>query len=220
MKTIDPLLLGLILTLSSPQIGCRGVPQAQHPADVLLPCEYVLLEPGATGLSFTRQKVTLVLRNLTVTAEEPSETMPEYQTPEDTEVPIFEATVNLPLLPFSERLLHVECDGEEIVCEITPLYSQFFIAHIRLPELNIALVTKAESAVDPDKTLDEKKYHTVIGGSPGVLRSTFTKGLHLQGSQADLCSMGGRGGRGHGVASAEGRQREKVKPRRRLQCLC
>lgn len=184
MKTIDPLLLGLILTLSSPQIGCRGVPQAQHPADVLLPCEYVLLEPGATGLSFTRQKVTLVLRNLTVTAEEPSETMPEYQTPEDTEVPIFEATVNLPLLPFSERLLHVECDGEEIVCEITPLYSQFFIAHIRLPELNIALVTKAESAVDPDKTLDEKSIiqlsgDLLVSSGPPSQRASISKEAKL-----------------------------------------
>ncbi|KAM5140945.1 tapasin-related protein [Mantella aurantiaca] len=155
MKKIALLLLGLILTLNSPLIPCVALPQTQHPVDVLLPCEYVLLEQGAVGLSFTRQKVTLVLRNLTVTGQQ-SEPLPDYQTPEDTEVPIFEATVNLPPLSFTERLLHVECEGEEIVCEITPLYSNFLIAHIRLPEINIAVVAKAESPVDPDQPLGEK----------------------------------------------------------------
>ncbi|XP_040217131.1 tapasin-related protein [Rana temporaria] len=184
MKTIGSLLLGLILTLSSPRIRCAAVPQTQHPADVLLPCEYVLLEPGAEGLSFTRQKATLVLRNLTVTEEESPETMPEYQTPEGTEVPIFEATVNLPHLPFAERLLHVECDGEEIVCEITPLYSHFFIAHIRLPEINIALVAKAESAVDPDAPLDEKSITRLSGdllvsSGPPSQRASISKEAKL-----------------------------------------
>ncbi|XP_018408686.1 PREDICTED: tapasin-related protein [Nanorana parkeri] len=178
MKTIG--LLGLTLSILGPLIQCAAVPHVQRPVDVLLPCEYVMLEQGAAGLSFTRQKVTLVLRNLMVTQEQQSEPLPDYQTPEDTEVPIFEATANLPLLPFVERLLHVECEGEEIVCEITPLYSKFYIAHIRLPEMNIALVAKAGSAVDPDQPLSEKSIipltaDLLVSSSPPSQRASVSK---------------------------------------------
>lgn len=178
MKTIGP--LGLMLSILGPLIHCAALPQVQHPVDVLLPCEHVMLEQGTAGLSFARQKVKLVLRNLTVVQEEQSEPLPDYQTPEDTEVPIFEATANLPLLPYVERLLHVECEGEEIVCEITPLYSKFYIAHIRLPETNIALVAKTESAFVSDQPLNEKSIvpltvDLLVSSSPPSQRASVSK---------------------------------------------
>ncbi|XP_072280001.1 tapasin-related protein isoform X2 [Pyxicephalus adspersus] len=184
MKKIGHIIVGLILTLNSSLFQCAAVPQIQQAVDVLLPCEYVLMEQGSAGLSFTRQKMTLVLRNLTVTEEQQSDPLPEYQTPEDTEVPIFEATVNLPPLPFVERLLHVECEGEEIPCEFTPLYSKFYIAHIRLPEINIALVAKAESDVDPDQPLSEKSIipltaDILISSSPPSQMASVSKEVNL-----------------------------------------
>lgn len=98
--------------------------------------------------------------------------------------------MNLPHLPFAERLLHVECDGEEIVCEITPLYSHFFIAHIRLPEINIALVAKAESAVDPDTPLDGKSIMR-LSGECHVTRSRAPNARISGGEQADRPRVAG-----------------------------
>ncbi|XP_068114458.1 tapasin-related protein [Hyperolius riggenbachi] len=177
MKRVEDLLLGLILIC--PVIQSAAVPQGHHAVDVLLPCEYVLLEPGVTGLAFKRQKVTLVLHNLTVEGEEPAEPLPDFKTPEDTEEAIFEATLNVPPLPFAERLLHVECEGEEAVCEITPLYSHFYIAHIRLPEVNIAIVAKAGAAVDTEQPLSEKSIipmtaDLLVSSGPPSLKASVT----------------------------------------------
>ncbi|KAM9324804.1 tapasin-related protein [Gastrophryne carolinensis] len=149
---------------------CAAVPEVQRAVDILLPCEYVLLERGTTGMAFTRQKVTLVLRNLTVSGNKQEEPLPDYQTPEDPETSIFEATVNLPHLPYAERLLHVECEGEEVACEVTPLYTIFYIIHIRLPEVSLALVAKTTSEVDPDQPLGDKSIIPLT--APYVLHSS------------------------------------------------
>ncbi|XP_075071960.1 tapasin-related protein [Mixophyes fleayi] len=171
MKKNGYLLLGLILTLNSSSVWGAAVPQLQRAVDVVLPCEYVLLQTGHGGLGFMRQKVTLILRNITMSTEQQMDPLPDYQLPEEPEMTIFEATVNLAPLPFAERLLHVECEGEEVVCEISPLFSQFYAAHIRLPEISIAIVARTESTNDvSDQPLSD---NTIVPMTVGLLVSSY-----------------------------------------------
>ncbi|KAG8438984.1 hypothetical protein GDO86_005246, partial [Hymenochirus boettgeri] len=46
-------------------------------------------------------------------------------------------------IPFGERLLHAECEDEEVSCELSPLYAEFYIAHIYLPELSVSMLCEA-----------------------------------------------------------------------------
>ncbi|KAM3914105.1 tapasin-related protein [Leptodactylus fuscus] len=147
------LYLELILTLHGIMVWGAAVPQTHHTVDIVLPCDYALLDSGMGGLGFTRQKVTLALKNVTVMGEEPTDAPPDYQPPETPEMTIFVATVDLDPLSFAERLLHAECDGEEVECEISPLYSQSFAAHIRLPELSIAIMAKATLPIENPEEL-------------------------------------------------------------------
>ncbi|XP_075698461.1 tapasin-related protein [Rhinoderma darwinii] len=157
MKTNGHLHPGLILTLNSLLVWGAAVPQTQYTADIVLPCDYALLDSSMGGLGFTRQRVALVLQNVTVMGEEPADALPDYQPPESPEMTVFLATVDLAPLSFAERLLHVECEGEQIECEISPLYSQLFAAHIRLPELSIAVMAKAMLPIEnPDEVANEK----------------------------------------------------------------
>ncbi|XP_063818492.1 tapasin-related protein isoform X2 [Pseudophryne corroboree] len=148
-----------------------AVSPTQRSMDVVLPCEYVLLQSGHGGLGFIRQKVTLILRNMTVTAEQQTDPLPDYQLPEDPEMTIFEATVNLAPLPFVERLLHVECEGEEAICEISPLFSQFYAAHIRLPEISIAIVARATAANDVSE--EPLSDNSIVPMTVGLLISSY-----------------------------------------------
>ncbi|CAN2391388.1 TAP binding protein-like [Pristimantis euphronides] len=157
MKTSGHLLLGLILTLNRVLVWAAAVPQAQYTVDIVLPCDYVLLDSSIGGLGFTRQRVTLVLQNVRVMGEEPAEPLPDYHAPESLEMTVFLATVDLVPVPFAERLLHVECEGEEVECEISPLYSQLFAAYIRLPELSVAVMARATLPIDnPDQLANDK----------------------------------------------------------------
>ncbi|XP_056385836.1 tapasin-related protein [Hyla sarda] len=157
MKTNGHLQVGLILTLNSVLLWCAAVPQ--YTVDIVLPCDYALLDSNVGGLGFTRQKVTLVLQNVTVMGEEPPEALPDYHPPENLDMTVFLATVDLAALSFAERLLHVECgdEGEAVECEISPIYSQLFIAHIRLPELSVAVMAKAALPIEaPDELANDK----------------------------------------------------------------
>ncbi|KAG9471083.1 hypothetical protein GDO78_015931 [Eleutherodactylus coqui] len=134
-----------------------AVPEARYTADIVLPCDYALLDSSMGGLGFTRQRVMLVLQNVTVMGEKPTDALPDYQPPETPEATVFLATVDLAPISFAERLLHVECEGEEVGCEISPLYSQLFAAHIRLPELSIAIMATSTLPISaPEELANEK----------------------------------------------------------------
>ncbi|XP_073540999.1 tapasin-related protein isoform X2 [Phyllobates terribilis] len=139
------------------------------------------------GLGFTRQKVTLVLQNVTVMGEEPADAPPDYQPPESPEMTIFLATVNLDLaaLSFAQRLLHVECEGGEVECEISPLYSQFFAAHIRLPEISIAVIAEATIPIASpfelanDKIVVPMTADLLVSSSPPSQRGSLSEEVKL-----------------------------------------
>ncbi|XP_044130374.1 tapasin-related protein-like [Bufo gargarizans] len=157
MKTMGLLHLGFILTLHSVVLWGAAVPHLQYAVDILLPCDYALLDSSMGGMGFTRQSVTLVLQNVTVMGEEPADPLPNYHPPENPEMTVFLATADLAPLLFAERLLHVECEGEKVECEISPIYSQLFTAHIRLPELSIAVMARATVPIDrPDELANDK----------------------------------------------------------------
>ncbi|XP_069610206.1 tapasin-related protein [Ranitomeya imitator] len=186
MKTSRHLRLELILTLNSFLVWGAAVPQTQYTADIVLPCDYALLDSGMGGLGFTRQKVTLVLQNVTVMGEEPADAPPDYQPPESPEMTIFLATaVDLAALSFAQRLLHVECEGGEVECEISPLYSQFFAAHIRLSELSIAVIAEAtipiESTVElaNDKIVVPMTADLLVSSSPPSQRGSLSEEVTL-----------------------------------------
>ncbi|KAM4603206.1 tapasin-related protein [Discoglossus pictus] len=163
------LVLMLLLTLEGSRLQVIKTFGVQREVDIVLPCVFVLMEDrgaqgGAGGLSFARKEVTLLLRNLTVTGqEEELESITRYQPSEDKEMIIYQVTVRLEPLPFAERLLHADCDGEDVVCEISPISSaqfssRMYMIHIHLPELSIAMVTRADTTNHPgmeDKTLQD-----------------------------------------------------------------
>ncbi|KAM4033545.1 tapasin-related protein isoform 1-T2 [Anomaloglossus baeobatrachus] len=185
MKNDGYLHLELILSLNIFLVWGAAVPQTQYTADIVLPCDYALLDSGMGGLGFTRQKVTLVLQNVTVMGEEPADAPPDYQPPESPEMTIFLATVDLSTLSFAQRLLHVECEGEEVECEISPLYSQFFAAYIRLPELSIAVIAEATKPTEnPGELADEKivvpmTVDLLVSSSPPSQRGSLSEEVTL-----------------------------------------
>ncbi|XP_075468814.1 tapasin-related protein isoform X2 [Ascaphus truei] len=126
-----------------------GVPRA---VDIVLPCMHVLMEDaggrgGLGGMSFSREEVTLLIRNVTVTGEGGElDPITDYQPSKDTKTTIFQATVTSSPLPFADRLLHADCEGLDISCELSPLSPSglLYITHIRLPEFSITMVTRTE----------------------------------------------------------------------------
>ncbi|KAM4704387.1 tapasin-related protein [Rhinophrynus dorsalis] len=147
-----------------------GVPRAafsiiQRAVDIVLPCEYVLMEEAGSslgGLSFSREHVLFLLRNVTVTGEaEELEAITEYAPPQDTEIPTFQATaVSTSPFPFADRLLHADCAGEEVACELSPLYGQWHIAHISLPELSLSILSRSEMP-PKEPSLDNRNIYTI-----------------------------------------------------------
>ncbi|XP_071986076.1 tapasin-related protein isoform X2 [Engystomops pustulosus] len=177
--------LGLILTLNRVLLWGAAVPHTRYTADIVLPCDYALLDSRMGGIGFTRQRVTLVLQNVTLMGEEPADAQPDYQPPESPETTIFLATVDLDPLSFAERLLHAECEGEEVECEISPLYSQSFAAHIRLPEISIAIMTTATATItNPEELAEEKTVipmtvDLLVSSSPPSLKSSLSSAVTL-----------------------------------------
>uniref|UniRef100_A0A7D9NMD7 TAP binding protein like n=1 Tax=Xenopus tropicalis TaxID=8364 RepID=A0A7D9NMD7_XENTR len=166
MKRGKYLLLMLILLLHSLAVQCQGKPVVQRAVDIVLPCEYVLMKEGGRGslggLTFSRERVTLVLRNISVTGEgEELDPITEYEAPKDKENTTYQATVRVGPLPFAERLLHAECEGEEVGCEISPIYGEFYVAHVYLPELSVSMMCQAEVSMEEQDVLKEQGEKTV-----------------------------------------------------------
>ncbi|XP_054674660.1 tapasin-related protein isoform X2 [Grus americana] len=100
--------------------------------DIALSCSYVgedvrgLLR--AFGSSSSEHPATLVLRGISVRDDGNLDDLTEYKGPQenpDSSSPIvFEASAQLVSIPHAESLLHADCDGEEVNCEISPYSSQ------------------------------------------------------------------------------------------------
>ncbi|KAK7886901.1 hypothetical protein WMY93_026522 [Mugilogobius chulae] len=95
-------------------------------ADVVLSC--VLVEDGAGhgggmggGGGFSRSPATLVLRDVPVGSNQSLETLTPFVPPTtpDPDLVIIEATVTSPDIPNSDVLLHADCNGLEVTCELS-----------------------------------------------------------------------------------------------------
>ncbi|OCT71445.1 tapasin-related protein [Xenopus laevis] len=184
--------LVLILLLHSFVVRCQDKPVVHRAVDIVLPCEYVLMKEGGQGslggLSFSREHVTLVLRNISVTGEgQELDPITEYEAPKDKETATYQATVRVGPLPFAERLLHADCEGEEVGCEISPIYGEFYVAHVHLPELSISMMCKAEASMEELEFLKETEEKTVtpmtvdyiVSSSPPSHRSPISGDVTL-----------------------------------------
>ncbi|KAG8428995.1 hypothetical protein GDO86_018604, partial [Hymenochirus boettgeri] len=84
------------LLLHSLVVQCQDVSVVQRAVDIVLPCQYVLLKDGGRGsmggLSFSRDSILLVLRNITVNGGEELDPITEYEAPKDTKTITYQAT--------------------------------------------------------------------------------------------------------------------------------
>ncbi|XP_067882614.1 tapasin-related protein-like isoform X2 [Heterodontus francisci] len=118
--TARSLLLTLVLVAGQdPELSPRQA------ADIVLDCWYI--EEGGGHLAsfsggFTREKARLILRNVSISADEQTSTWTEYEVHEDDkELLIFESLVSDVPLPDGEILLHADCEGLEVTCEIASI---------------------------------------------------------------------------------------------------
>ncbi|KAM6417965.1 tapasin-related protein isoform 1-T2 [Pluvialis apricaria] len=164
-----------------------GLSQAPTPAppfrrvDIALGCSYVgddvrgLLR--APGGSSSEHPATLVLRGIDVRDDGNLDDVTEYKVPQENLDPsspiVFEASAPLVSIPHAESLLHADCEGEEVNCEISPYNSKWagqgpcrtswFMATLRLSGgISIVLVLRGphcgsqEKAEEHNATLHPK----------------------------------------------------------------
>ncbi|NXG74829.1 TPSNR protein, partial [Baryphthengus martii] len=101
--------------------------------DIGLACFYVgegvRGRQHALGSSSSEHPATLVLRGVSVRDDGNLDDVTEYEVPHkypDSSSPIvFEASAQLVSIPHAESLLHADCYGEEVNCEISPYSSQW-----------------------------------------------------------------------------------------------
>ncbi|NXK19430.1 TPSNR protein, partial [Arenaria interpres] len=129
--------------------------------DVALGCSYVGEEARgllrASGGSSSEHPATLVLRGISVRDDGNLDDLTEYKVPQkssDSSPIVFEASGELVSIPHAESLLHADCEGEEVDCEISPYSSRWapgekpcgtswFIATLRLSRgISIVLVLR------------------------------------------------------------------------------
>ncbi|NWR57554.1 TPSNR protein, partial [Bucorvus abyssinicus] len=100
--------------------------------DIALGCSYVGEDvrgfQHAFGSSSAKHPATLVLRGISVRDDGNLDDVTEYKVPQedpDSSSPIvFEVSAQSVPIPHAESLLHADCDGEEVNCEISPYSSQ------------------------------------------------------------------------------------------------
>ncbi|KFV64454.1 Tapasin-related protein, partial [Dryobates pubescens] len=145
--------------------------------DVILLCSYVGedvrgLHPAFRSSS-SEHSAALVLRGISVRDDGNLDDVTEYKVPlEDSGSPsiVFEASVQSVSIPHAESLLHADCDGEEVNCEISPYSSQqategtchtsWFMATMQLSgTISIALVLRGPHCDSPQ---DEEEHHAAL----------------------------------------------------------
>ncbi|NXX53575.1 TPSNR protein, partial [Scopus umbretta] len=138
--------------------------------DIALGCSY--MGEDVRGLllvsvgSSSKHPATLVLRGISVRDDGNLDDVTEYRVPQenpDSSSPIvFEASAQSVPIPHAESLLHADCDGEEVNCEISPYSSQradkglcrtsWFMATLRLSNgISIALVLRGPHCSSQEK---------------------------------------------------------------------
>ncbi|KFQ65581.1 Tapasin-related protein, partial [Pelecanus crispus] len=149
--------------------------------DIALGCSYV--EDDVRGLllfpdgSSSKHPATLVLRSISVRDDGNLDDVTEYKVPEenpDSSSPIvFEASAQSVSIPHAESLLHADCDGEEVNCEISPYnfqqagdglcHTSWFMATLRVSSgISVTLVLRGphcgsrEKEEEHDATLHPK----------------------------------------------------------------
>ncbi|XP_014351927.1 tapasin-related protein isoform X1 [Latimeria chalumnae] len=102
--------------------------------DIVLDCFYVSEAGGRLGgftSSFTREPATLVLRNVSMTDDPSLEGFTDYKPNlEEEEQMVFEVLVSTVEIPEAESILHADCNGQEVICEV----SQYFLQKEEGPE--------------------------------------------------------------------------------------
>ncbi|XP_060679169.1 tapasin-related protein-like, partial [Hemiscyllium ocellatum] len=95
--------------------------------DIVLECGYVDVGFGGVrglGVGFSREGSLLVLRQVPVSREEDTAAWTDYTVrEEDRQHLIFEATASELPIPYAALLLHAECEGQQVTCEISALES-------------------------------------------------------------------------------------------------
>ncbi|NWW53102.1 TPSNR protein, partial [Pedionomus torquatus] len=100
--------------------------------DIALGCSY-LGEDGrglrhALGGSPSEHPATLVLRGISVRDNGNLDDLTKYQVPRknpDSSPIVFETSAELVSIPHAESLLHADCEGDEVNCEISPYSSHW-----------------------------------------------------------------------------------------------
>ncbi|KAM7131932.1 tapasin-related protein [Ciconia maguari] len=165
-----------------------------HRVDIPVGCSYVeedvrgLLR--ASGSSSSEHPATLMLRGISIRDDGNLDDVTEYKVPHenpDSSSPIvFEASAHSVSIPHAESLLHADCDGEEVNCEISPYSSQragkgpchtsWFMATLRLSSgISIALVLRgphcdSQEEEEHDATLHPKL--RILMSKEGTLLTT------------------------------------------------
>ncbi|NXN14041.1 TPSNR protein, partial [Indicator maculatus] len=146
--------------------------------DIALLCSYVGEDVRSLQLAFgsssSEHSATLVLRGISIRDDGNLDDITEYKVPqEDSGSPssiVFEASAQSVSIPHAESLLHADCDGEEVNCEISPYSSQqasegtchssWFMATLQLSgRISIALVLRAPHC---DNQQEEREHHATL----------------------------------------------------------
>nr|XP_009683378.1 PREDICTED: tapasin-related protein [Struthio camelus australis] len=163
--------------------GSTKDPTAAPPfqtVDIVLDCSYVEEDPGglpgAFGGSFSKDPATLVLRDVSVRDDGSLGEATDYKVPQENADSspriVFETSAPLVSIPHAESLLHADCNGEEVNCEISPYNFQrdgkglcpgsWFMGTLRLSSgISIALVLRGSHCSggqeeEPDAILHPK----------------------------------------------------------------
>ncbi|NWH63230.1 TPSNR protein, partial [Geococcyx californianus] len=144
--------------------------------DIALDCSYLREDtkalPRAFGSSSSDSTATLVLRNVSVRDDQNLDDLPEYKVPQenrDSSSPIvFEASAQSVSIRHAESLLHADCDGEEVLCEVAPYslrragegpcHASWFMATLQLSSgISVTLLLRG-----PQCSSREKEHATTL----------------------------------------------------------
>ncbi|XP_053307123.1 tapasin-related protein [Spea bombifrons] len=178
MRNYDFIWFRVMLTLYGLQGLSADLAGGPRVVDVVLPCSHVLKgENGGGGVSFPREDITLVLSNIEVTGEGGLDPGTDYVPPQDKETTTFQATVNWSPLPFAERLIHAECEGEDLLCELSHLYTQFYVVFLHLPDLSISLLLEEDQPAGDAATESVPSQPRIIPTTVKLLLSSSSPSL-------------------------------------------
>ncbi|GAB5573461.1 tapasin-related protein isoform X1 [Prionailurus iriomotensis] len=133
----------LLLCLALSRVAADPEERQWRKVDVVLDCFLVEEDrhPGSLAGSRTMVEALLVLRQVPVLDDDSLEAITDFQggtLAKDNPPVTFEASVNLVQIPQAEALLHADCNGKELSCEISHYFLQAtkkasFIANVQVP---------------------------------------------------------------------------------------